>query len=538
MSGQMIGCRAGLAAWMALELVGCGGGGGDSGTAEPLEKSAGVQLVEVVAKAAATRIPVYRFYNASTGAHFFTTSTTERDSVIASLSPPFSYEGPAFSVASAYSPGLSPVHRFFNTRTGVHFYTISEAERASIAGTLPHFAYEGVAYHASALAGPGLTPLYRFFLPARGFHFYTASSAEKDSIVASLGATYSYEGIAYYVLDSDWRAMKLPHTGITSSQCYEAGGDSLFACARSGTKALNPSQDGHRTGVNAMSYAEVPRASGGTYARSECVLDRVTGLTWYFPDPMSDQSWSGADNTSWVVDPTNAARHCGYADWRAPSRAELHTLVDYSRTSAPFINTSWFPNAVGERYATTDRPSASTMGFVTFGGSTGYAAVAAVTSGSSPVPFRLALVRGTAFSGSRFSYATVAYGPDAANNVVNDGWTGLQWRRCLEGWVWNGTACTGTASFLTHEQALAYARDKSGWRLPNVRELSSLQNATGDLIDGAFSFATQPSVSTVWTSTPSAAFPDRAWAMVFGAARGYTYYQRSTPYPVRLVREP
>lgn len=66
----------------------------------------------VARKAAAVRIPVYRFYNGSTGAHFFTTSTTERDNVVTTLSPPFSLEGEACSVASDFSPGLSPIHRF------------------------------------------------------------------------------------------------------------------------------------------------------------------------------------------------------------------------------------------------------------------------------------------------------------------------------------------------------------------------------------------------------------------------------------------
>ena len=160
----------------------------------------------VARKAVAVRIPVYRFFNSSTGAHFFTTSTTERDNVVNTLSPPFSLEGEAFSVASAFSPGLSPVHRFYNTQTGVHFYTISETERANVVANLPQFSYEGVAYHASQVAGAGLTPFYRFYVPSKGFHFYTANEAEKDSIIANLAATYSYEGIGYYVLDSDWRA--------------------------------------------------------------------------------------------------------------------------------------------------------------------------------------------------------------------------------------------------------------------------------------------------------------------------------------------
>ena len=105
----------------------------------------------------------------------------------------------------------------------MHFYTISETERANVVANLPQFNYEGVAYHASQVAGAGLIPFYRFYVPSKGFHFYTANESEKDSIIANLAATYSYEGIGYYVLDSDWRAEKLPHTGVTSQPVLPAG---------------------------------------------------------------------------------------------------------------------------------------------------------------------------------------------------------------------------------------------------------------------------------------------------------------------------
>jgi hypothetical protein len=154
----------------------------------------------VVQKAAAVASPAYRFFNASTGAHFYTIDAVERTNLQANLSSPFKFEGAAFSVGSSASAGLSPVHRFYNAQTGVHFYTISEAERVKTMATLPQFTYEGVAYYASQVAGTGLVPLYRFFLPSKGFHFYTASESEKASIQANQNGTYSYEGIAYYVL--------------------------------------------------------------------------------------------------------------------------------------------------------------------------------------------------------------------------------------------------------------------------------------------------------------------------------------------------
>ncbi|AOW13281.1 hypothetical protein LPB072_10880 [Hydrogenophaga crassostreae] len=232
----------------------------------------------VARKALAMRIPVYRFSNSNTGAHFFTTSVSERDNVANTLSPPYSLEGEAFSVASAFSPGLSPVHRFFNTQTGVHFYTISETERANVVANFPQFNHEGVAYYASQVAGAGLIPFYRFFVPGKGFHFYTAKESEKDSIIANLAATYTYEGIGYYVLDTTWHVERLPHTGVTSGQCYQSGSNALADCASHGATGLNPQQDGHRTDINRMSYSELPNPAGGNFSRTHCVKDDVTGL--------------------------------------------------------------------------------------------------------------------------------------------------------------------------------------------------------------------------------------------------------------------
>jgi hypothetical protein len=147
---------------------------------------------------ALTPVNVYRFFNRSSAAHFYTASATERDRVIATL-PSLAYEGLAFQASGTADSQLSPVYRFFNGQTGVHFYTISQSERDHIVANLPQFTYEGVAYHASTVAGTGFRPLYRFYVASRGFHFFTTSSAEAGQVIASL-PQYRYEGMAYYVL--------------------------------------------------------------------------------------------------------------------------------------------------------------------------------------------------------------------------------------------------------------------------------------------------------------------------------------------------
>ena len=473
---------------------------------------------EVARKAAAVAIPAYRFYNTSTGAHFYTTNEAERDSVLAHLSPPFSFERSAFSVASAFSPGLSAVHRFYNTQTGVHFYTISEAERANVVATLPHFQYEGVAYHASQVSGTGLLALHRFYLPSKGFHFYTANEAEKDSIIANLGATYSYEGVGYYVLGTDWHAEKLPHTGITDQQCYQAGSDTLVVCSGAGTQALNAQQDGHLSTVNAMSYSAV-----GTHPLSSCVKDDVTGLIWEGkPDDGGvrdkDNAYTHLGNgqsgdASGYVAAVNAAKLCGYSDWRLPTRSELLGIVHLGNWGGVPVDANWLVNTKNAEYWTANgnRADSSQAWFVNFTGVNELSHFAA-RNGTRPVR----LVRGQSPSAQRFTYSTVAYGSDVANNVVNDAWTGLQWRRCEEGKVWTGASCTGTPVTLAHEQALTWARDKAGWRLPNIRELASLvdlASASPVAVDPvAFPAAT---VGYVWAATPRTSFTSSAWSVFF-----------------------
>ncbi|AOW12380.1 hypothetical protein LPB72_08010 [Hydrogenophaga crassostreae] len=150
-----------------------------------------------------SQVPVYRFFNTQTTAHFYTISERERALVQATL-PVFSFEGVAFYVSAVADTGLSPVHRFLNVQTGVHFYSISAEEKAFIEANLPQFHYEGVAYYASKVAGVGLTPLYRFFQSQKSFHFYTISQMERDNSIMFLSSTYQHEGVGYYVIGNSY----------------------------------------------------------------------------------------------------------------------------------------------------------------------------------------------------------------------------------------------------------------------------------------------------------------------------------------------
>lgn len=114
--------------------------------------------------------------------------------------------------------GDNNVYRFYNSKSGVHFYTPSKEEWINVANN-PDWGYqsEGVAYQA--LEGEG-TELYRFFNPAKGYHFMTTneqealnvvrqSAGENYDLVTGLdiasqanGWGYTYEGRSYRVSQS------------------------------------------------------------------------------------------------------------------------------------------------------------------------------------------------------------------------------------------------------------------------------------------------------------------------------------------------
>jgi hypothetical protein len=135
--------------------------------------------------------------------------------------------------------------------------------------------------------------------------------------------------------------------------------------------------------------------------------------------------------------------------------------------------------------------------------------------------------------------AQARYSYSAAGDEVTDTQTGLTWRRCSEGQTWSGGTCTGTIATYTHEQALARATSQAGtagWRLPSVKELSSIADKTrsNPAIDTT-AFPATPS-DWYWSSTPYAGLSSYAWGVGFGDGYVGGYDSRDNSYHVRLVR--
>ena len=143
-----------------------------------------------------SRTAVYRFYNAKTGAHFYTANAGERDYVIRTY-PDFSYENVAFYAYPDSSTGKDPVFRFYNATSGAHFYSGTAAERDFVIANYPQFQYETISWYAQNATGNGASPMYRFYNAKSGAHFYTISAGERDFVIQTY-KDFQYEGPVYY----------------------------------------------------------------------------------------------------------------------------------------------------------------------------------------------------------------------------------------------------------------------------------------------------------------------------------------------------
>ena len=132
---------------------------------------------------------------------------------------------------------------------------------------------------------------------------------------------------------------------------------------------------------------------------------------------------------------------------------------------------------------------------------------------------------------------------DNGDGTITDTKTGLIWKRCLEGQ--SGSDCaSGSAEAFTWQQALQRAQtvNSSGgfagfsdWRLPTIKELSSL--VEHQCVDPAINLTRFPNASSdgLWSSSAVAGNTEYAWSVGFSDGNAFWDYEGNLN-RLRLVR--
>ncbi len=223
------------------------------------------------------------------------------------------------------------------------------------------------------------------------------------------------------------------------------------------------------------------------------VTDNNTGLMW--------QKTDGGEMTF-----ENAAAFCrsmtlgGHNDWRLPTSHELFGINVFDNVN-PALNTSYFTRTLAEYWWTSDlRADAAANIWVTnAGGGIGAHPKSETISAGGTKRFHVRAVRTTSVS----TLPSLHF-KDNGDGTVTDNYTGLIWQK------------VPNATTLTWEEALVYATGlslsgKSDWRIPNIRELQSLNDEK--LIMPSFNKSFFPNIlsGNFWSSTSQVNSPSRAW---------------------------
>lgn len=131
-----------------------------------------------------------------------------------------------------------------------------------------------------------------------------------------------------------------------------------------------------------------------------------------------------------------------------------------------------------------------------------------------------------------------------ADSMIIDTATGLMWKRCAEGFQWDGASCqqdSATAAEYSWQDALAHGADHQfanydDWRLPNKLELASIVEYS--CFEPAINVDVFPNtpINSFWSNTPNNFNVSFAWAINFELGE-HTTTSRANLFGVRLVRD-
>ncbi|MCC6726209.1 MAG: DUF1566 domain-containing protein [Saprospiraceae bacterium] len=224
------------------------------------------------------------------------------------------------------------------------------------------------------------------------------------------------------------------------------------------------------------------------------VTDTVTGLLW--------QQVDGGEMTY-----ESAQAYCdtlslaGFTDWRLPTAQEAFSILNHGLNN-PAMDVAAFPDTDAEYWWTGEQQfnNANKIWVTNAGGGIGNHLKTETISAGGTKRFHVRAVREMQAVPQPPAHFTTL------DSIVLDNFTGLEWQHFA------------AADSMGWEEALVFAegltqQGKSDWRLPNVKELESINDET----------TSQPSINTsifegivakkYWTSTTLNNQPTKAWFM-------------------------
>ncbi|MDS0524077.1 Ig-like domain-containing protein [Clostridium sp. SHJSY1] len=135
------------------------------------------------------RIPLYRYYIYSNGAHFYTTDFSE----LGKGGGNYLYDGIQCYVYKDNLYGTSPLYRYYNASLDDFYYTTNFDE---LGNGKNGYSYVSIQCYVYRNQVNGTKPLYRYSRYVDGVHFYTTNINE----LGNGNDNYKYDGIACYVL--------------------------------------------------------------------------------------------------------------------------------------------------------------------------------------------------------------------------------------------------------------------------------------------------------------------------------------------------
>ena len=251
--------------------------------------------------------------------------------------------------------------------------------------------------------------------------------------------------------------------------------------------------------INMPSYAN---NANGT------ITDNVTGLMWQQADGGEmtiETAFTYADNL--VLG--------GFSDWRLPTPKEGFSILNHQNNN-PAMNSTYFTTSAAEYWWTnTYQLGDLTKVWTTnAGGGIGNKPKSETISAGGTFTYHARCVRDTTTPTTIANHFT-----DNANGTITDNVTQLIWQK------------VPNTSAVTWENALAYAEGLSlatytDWRLPNIKELQSLNDETLSNPSANTTYFTTIGVKNYWSSTSLPNQTTRAW--YWSTQFGITTYDTKT----------